>query len=150
MAKQPVPHARVLRARTDATTHTLVADVTEAARTAAAFQKWPRGLDRNNALEYVHALAASIVYKEDHADQVIKMPGALLECMQGDCKSTAVLCAALLSAAGHKVYLKFLQYERGREHYAHVYCVADDTPVDPLLPLGEEFTYFRAIQTRIR
>lgn len=142
---------RVIRARTDANTWTLVTDVTHAAQLAARYATWPRDLDRSRALEQVHALAASVTYRADTDAQTIKMPGVLLQENIGDCKSTAVLCASLLSAAGIRgVRLKFLQYEPGPTWWEHVYCVADGVPVDPLLPLGHEFPYFRAIQKDIR
>ena len=78
------------------------------------------------------------------------MPHVLLASRVGDCKSTAVLCASLLAAAGCRVELKFLQYEAARPWWEHVYCLADGVPVDPLLPLGREYPYLRAITTRIR
>lgn len=142
---------RVMRARTNANTWTLVTDVTHAAQLAARYAKWPRQLDLAHALEQVHALAASVEYRADHDAQTIKMPGVLLMENTGDCKSTAVLCASLLSAAGIRdVRLKFLQYEPGPTWWEHVYCVADGVAVDPLLPLGREFPYFRAISRSIQ
>lgn len=141
---------RVIRARTDANTWTLVNDVTYAARIAAASIAWPRNLPRRDALEVVHALAASVRYRADQNDQTIKLPHVLLNSGVGDCKSTSILCASLLHAAGvPNVRLKFLQYEEGPTWWEHVYCVANGTPVDPLLPLGKEFPYFRAITTPI-
>ena len=142
--------ARMLHARNDATTETLVHDVTTAARMAALVARWQFKCSRREAMAMVHALAADVRYRADDADQVIKMPHVLLETRTGDCKSTAILCASLLSAAGCSVRLKFLQYEAGRPWWEHVYCVADGVAVDPLLPLGEEFPYLRAITTRIR
>jgi len=145
-----MPPPRVIRARTDANTWTLVSDVTYAARIAARYQRWPRHLDRADALAIVHALAASVRYRADQNDQTIKMPHVLLSTGVGDCKSTAILCASMLHAAGVRdVRLKFLQYEQGPTWWEHVYCVADGTPVDPLLPLGQEFPYFRAITNPI-
>ena len=133
-----------LRKRDRATTWTLVEDVAYAARRASRNMVWPRKLSRSDAKEIVHAYAAEFKYQEDRGiRQVIKMPGALVEVGKGDCKSTAVLCASLLSAAGCAVQLKFLQYTEDRPWWEHVYCVADGVAVDPLLPIGKEFPYLR-------
>jgi hypothetical protein len=141
---------RVYRVRADADTWSLVYDVTDAARTAARFVEWPDLLPRTDAPELAHALAAlEVQYKADTADQTIRMPWRVIG-ERGDCKSTAVLIASLCAAAGHRVQLKFLQYEPGPAWWQHVFAVVDGVPVDPLLPYGRQFPYFRAITTRIR
>jgi len=146
--KSPPP--RVYRVRTDADTWTLVKDVTDAAIMASRHTpRFPIRCTRAEAMEYVHALAASVRYRADADTQRIKMPHVLLGTGVGDCKSTAILCASLLSSAGCNVQLKFLQYTADRPWWEHVYCVADGVAVDPLLPLGDEYAYLRAITTRI-
>lgn len=148
-ANRPLP--RVYRARTDADTWTLVKDVTDAANIAARhLPPFPLNCNWNDALEYVHALAASVRYRANADTQRIKMPHVLLSTNVGDCKSTAILFASMLRRYGCNVQLKFLQYTEDRPWWEHVYCVADGVAVDPLLPLGEEFAYLRAITTTIR
>lgn len=149
MAVDNPPRVRTFRARHNATTWTLVEDVTLAARAFAKYCTWPHGLDRELAPELAHAFAASQVqYVADMDQQDIRMPWHAVG-QTGDCKSTAVLIAGICAAAGHRVVLRFLQYHRGPTHWAHVFAVVDGVPVDPLLPFGQQFPYFRKHETPI-
>lgn len=145
MTRRPNVH----RLRHDATTWTLVEDVTAAAHLGAANMRWPSGLPRSQAAEIAHAYAAGIDYQAENGTQFIRAPWVTAEHGRADCKSTAVLIASLCAAAGRRVHLKFLQYTDGPTHWAHVYAVVDGTPVDPLLPFGQEYPYLRSHLVRI-
>jgi len=143
------PDIRYFRIRNKANTHTLVEDVTHAARIAAACTTWPAELPAKDAARLAHSFAASAVrYDADMGTQTIRMPWRSVN-SQGDCKSTAILIASLCAAAGRDVVLRFLQYEPGPTWYAHVFAVVDGIPVDPLLPYGEQYDYLRKTETRI-
>lgn len=136
---------KAYRERHDATTYTMVADVVAAAKASAAACTWPKSLPRKRAASIMHRFAAAAIeYTEDHYDQVIQGPWVTLERGEGDCKSTAILIAAMCVAAGRSVKLRFAEYDdsQGR-HYAHVFAVVDGQAVDPLLPIGEKYPYIR-------
>lgn len=137
------PHI-VYRERSNATTWSLVHDVTEAARMSAAALEWPRGIPSKDAARIMHGVAADVRYVAEDGVQMIRAPWITIQHGRADCKSTAVLIAAMCKAAGRRVQLKFLQYEPGPTHWAHVYAVVDGVPADPLLDFGNEFPYFSA------
>lgn len=136
------PHI-AFRQRRNASTWSLVDDVTEAAQVSADYCKWPSGIPKRDAARIMHGYAAAQRYVAEDGTQYIRAPWITMEHGRADCKSTAVLIAAMCKAAGRRVHLKFLQYEEGPTHWAHVFAVVDGVPVDPLLPFGEEFPYLR-------
>ena len=81
------------RTRSDATTWTLVRDVTEAAQIAATYCEWPKAIHAKEAAMIMHAIAAEQDYRAEDGTQVIRAPWVTLEHGKGDCKSTAVLIA---------------------------------------------------------
>ena len=132
------------RERHDPNTYTMVADVVAAAKASAAACTWPHSLDRKRAAAIMHRFAAAIEYTEDQNDQVIQGPWVTLKRGKGDCKSTAVLIAAMCLSAGRSVKLRFVEYDNSQgRHYAHVFAVVDGRAVDPLLPIGEQYPYIR-------
>lgn len=116
----------------------LVLEICAAAAHASRLVKWPAGLDPARAPELVHAyLADHVRYFEEEDLQIIRLPRALVIDGVGDCKSTAVTGAALLHAAGHPARLRFIR-QRTRPWWSHVYAMAGNVAIDPLLPLGAE------------
>ena len=144
------PYARALAWHPDADNNDLVVLTTRAARTAWPVIRWPDGLPREHAAEIAHAYAQDVVrYVREDGDQLIRMPWRTVEDGEGDCKSLAVLVAALCAAAGRDVKLRFVQYD-GEDWYGHVYAVVDGVPVDPELDFGKEVVYCAHIERRIR
>jgi len=137
--------------RNDATTWTLVADVVWTAQKSAECVSWPVNIPRRNAGEVMHSLTAEEVqYIEEKGKQTIRAPWISIRHGRGDCKSTAVLIAAMCKAAGRRVELKFLEYDStGGDHWAHVFAVVDGIACDPLLPYGREYPHVRALTVEI-
>lgn len=134
----------------DADNRTLVLEICAAALHACRITTWPSELDPARAPELVHTwMAEHLEYFEEGDLQVIRLPRALALDRVGDCKSTAVTAAALLHAAGHPVRLRFIR-QRARPWWSHVYAMAGDVSVDPLLPLGSEAERTAALDYHIR
>lgn len=92
--------------------------------------------------EEVHAyVRRNVEYLED-ADpnnQRLRMPWRTVFEGKGDCKSTAIMIAALAKASGRHAVLRFVDQEG--EGWDHVYAVVDGVPVDPMESFGTEVPY---------
>lgn len=147
---QEAPYVRALVWQTDADNADLVRLTARAARSAWPRIVWPDGLPREDAARIAHAYARDVVqYVKEDGDQLIRMPWRTVADGRGDCKSLAVLVAALCAAAGRSVALRYVAYP-GEDWYGHVYAVVDGVPVDPELDFGKEVLYCAAIERRIR
>lgn len=143
------PYTRALVWRERASNDDLVEMVTVAARTSWPCIRVPRFMDRESAPHYAHTFARSAVdYVLEDGDQLIRLPWRTVADGVGDCKSLAVLTAALCRAAGCATVLRFVQYA-GSDHFGHVYTVADGVVVDPELPYGAEVTYERHVDVPV-
>lgn len=83
-----------------------------------------------------------IKYAPDDREQLVRLPWRTIADGEGDCKSTAVLIAALCAASGCDVRLAFAQLP-GQDYFGHVYVLSDGVAVDPLLEFGAECLYIR-------
>ena len=134
------PHARVIWG-TNTGNGGFVQMTTAAARHAVRVVRWPEALNAEDAPWMAWELVRSRTrYERDRGGQWIRLPSALIRDRVGDCKSTAILIAALCKAAGWPVALRFVGY-RDRPYYSHVYAVVGGVPVDPLLPFGAEVVH---------
>lgn len=133
----------IYKYRKKATTWSLVGDVIAATYIAARNIAWPVGLHRHLAAEITHAQAAELNYAAEVGTQTIRLPWVSLDDASVDCKSTAVFIGSMCRAAGRSVSLRFVQYSNGPTHWEHVYAIVDGRPVDPLLPIGQEYPYIR-------
>lgn len=144
------PYARALRWTASASNRTLVRWCVDAVNEAWPRIEWPANLSRRGAARIAHAYAQDAVqYELESGDQLIRMPWRTIEDGVGDCKSLAVLVAALCAAAGRSVVLRFVRFP-GESWYGHVYAVVDGVPVDPELDFSKEVIYWSRLDVPIR
>ena len=108
---------------------------------ATVAARWVGGIPGWNSEQIHDWVQRTIKYREDTDpnNQRLRMPWATVQEGAGDCKSTAILIAALAAASGRRAALRFVD-QRG-EGWDHVYAIVDGIPMDPLLSAGKEVDY---------
>lgn len=102
-------------------------------------------LPRDQAARLAWAFVRDCIrYAPDDREQLVRLPWRTVADGEGDCKSTAVLIAALCAASGCAVDLAFAALA-GQDYFGHVYAVCDGVAVDPLLEFGAECLYIRRV-----
>lgn len=136
---QPSP-TRVIHARIGGTVEDDAIDVAHVAAASIAFV--PAMWSREDAPERAwHFVRRHVDYIEEPPHgQKIRFPWATLAEGVADCKSTAILIAAMCAACGCAVRLRYIM-QPGEADFGHVYAVADGIAVDPLVAFATELDY---------
>ena len=109
--KTDAPYTDALVWNEDATNDDLITHTLTAVRIAGRAIVWPEGVDKARAGRIAHAFARQAVrHVREDGDQLTRMPWRTLLDGRGDCKSLAVLVAALCAAAGRSVALRYVAY----------------------------------------
>lgn len=94
-------------------------------------------------------IRGNIRYAPDSGAEVIKSPAKLLYDGVGDCKSMAILAAAILKNLGIKYKYRLVFYDKNKPEQGHIYIVVNDGSkivIDPVYDkFDKELSYWKKV-----